>query len=124
MTYEYVMSKDGSYVILKIVGTINRQTAMAANLKAHAFGKSVNLNKYLMDLRASRNSETTFGNYSFAYQDMKSMPGIDRTARVALLVAPEDHSHDFIETVSRNAGLNVSLFREISAAEAYLLSET
>jgi hypothetical protein len=39
---------------------------------------------------------------------------------VALLVDPEDHSHDFVETVGRNAGLNVTLFRDRDAAKQYL----
>lgn len=42
---------------------------------------------------------------------------------VALLVSPDDHSHDFIETVARNAGLNVTIFTDLQAAKAYLTGD-
>ena len=42
-------------------------------------------------------------------------------ARVALLVSPGDHSHDFVETAARNAYLDVTLFRDKDAAVRHLL---
>jgi hypothetical protein len=45
---------------------------------------------------------------------------LDRAARVAILVRPDDISHNFVETVSRNAGYNVRVFRERKAAIDWL----
>jgi hypothetical protein len=39
---------------------------------------------------------------------------------VAVVVAQGDHSHDFIETVARNSGLNVKLFTDRVEAMAFL----
>jgi len=41
---------------------------------------------------------------------------------VAVLVSPNDHSHDFMETVSHNAGLNVAFFADLEQAERHLRS--
>ena len=57
---------------------------------------------------------------TFAYKDMQLAEGIDLNAIVATLVSPDDHSHDFIETVSRNAGLNVTLFTDLDLAKQHL----
>ena len=54
---------------------------------------------------------------------MQQAEDIDRNARVAVLRSPGDHSHDFIETVSRNAGLHVKLFTDRAKALAHLLEE-
>ena len=43
-----------------------------------------------------------------------------RSAHVAILVSPDDRSHDFIETVNRNAGYNVRVFRDADAAISWL----
>ena len=112
-------SDDGSYVILKVTGTITHDRALKYDLEAHAFGAARGISRYLMDLTECRNVDSTTGKYRFAYEDMKS-PGIDRRARVALLVNPDDHSHDFIETVCQNAGLDVTLFTDRAAAVRHL----
>ena len=116
------VSPDGTYIVLTIKGDIDRKLAMRYNMEAHALGKQLDIKCYLVDATESRNIETTFDNYSFAYDDMASAPEIDRSARVALLVSPGDHSHDFVETVSRNAGLDVTLFIDRRLAEAHLRS--
>lgn len=123
MTYQTSVSQDGKFISVKVQGIITRVNAMQMNQDVHAFGRLHGLNRYLLDLTESTNSETAFGNYNFAYEDMKAPVGIDRNARVAMLVEPEDHSHDFVEIVSRNSGLDVALFRDRESALNYLLQK-
>lgn len=123
MDYRIIPSEDRKYIILKIIGNISRESAMRCNVEAHGMGKRLGINRFLTDLTESRNVESTFENYKFAYQDMKQNAEIDRHARVAVLVDPEDHSHDFIETVARNSGLNVTLFRDRKQAMDHLTSD-
>lgn len=114
-------SEDAKFIIMKITGDINRRIAIEYDLEAHKLGNELGINCYLMDLTESRNTDTVLDSYSFAYKDV-NVEEIDKTAIVALLVAQDDHSHDFIETVSKNAGLNVQLFRDRTLAENYLTS--
>lgn len=116
------VSPDSKYIIQKVVGDINSGLALKYNHESHALGRKLGIRRYLVDLTESRNTESVLGNYEFAYDKMPAS-GVDLDAIVALLVDPDDHSHDFVETVSRNAGLNVSLFRYRDAAIQHLVNE-
>ena len=120
MAYSITPSDDGKYIILKVTGDFNRKLAIQYDLESHALGKSLGISRYLVDLTEARNTNTTVEDYEFAYRDMKT-PEIDRMAVVAILVSPGDHSHDFTETVTRNAGLNTKLFTDRDLAIRYLL---
>jgi len=123
MSYRIAPSKDGRYIILTVEGAVTRQTAMQQNVEAHALGSQLGLNCYLCDMRSARNIESPLSGYQFAYEDMQKTSAIDRNARVAILVSPEDHSHDFIETVARNSGLRVALFTQYEEAVRYLIED-
>lgn len=120
MTYELSLAPDKTHIILKVKGDITRKLAMQQNLEAHALGEKLGVNRYLVDMTESRNVDTVYSNYEFAYSDMDSTPGIDRTACVAIVVSKGDHSHDFIETVAQNSGLDVELFTDMEKAIAHL----
>ena len=120
MSERISLSDDSTYVILEIRGEINRQKALQYNLEAHKLGKEHGIRKYLVDLTNARNVDTVLNNYQFAYKDMRHTEGIDMTAIVAMVVALEDHTHDFIETAFKNSGFNVALFRDKQNAIDYL----
>jgi len=119
MSHTIELSSSKTYIILKIVGPITRKTSTEFNLEAHELGKKLGIKKYLVDLTESRNTDSVANNYNFAREDMKK-PGIDRTARAAILVDPSDRSHDFVLLASKNAGIQVSLFTDLTMAERYL----
>lgn len=121
--YTITPSIDGLFIILKIKGIINREIAMRLNLEAHALGKQLQVRRYLVDVTEAKNTETTTENYQFAYSDMQQAEDIDKHARVATIVNRGDHSHDFIETVARNSGLNVKHFTDREQAERWLTED-
>jgi hypothetical protein len=123
MDYTITPSIDGAFIILKIKGIINREIAMRLNLEAHALGRKLHVKRYLVDVTEAKNTDTIIGNYNFAYSDMQQMEGIDKHALVATLVSPDDHSHDFIGTVARNAGLNVEIFTDADEAKRFLMGD-
>ena len=123
MKYSITPSNDRKYIVLKVVGEIDRQSAMKQNLEAHALGCELGINRFLVDVTEARNIDSVVDDYEFAHKDMKKSEGIDVFARVATLVSPGDSSHDFIETVARNAGLNVKLFTDMDMAMRFLLNE-
>jgi len=123
MDYTITHSIDGMFIMLKVKGNITRRTAMQLNLEAHALGKQLQVRRYLVDVTEAKNTDTTSENYGFAYSDMQKLEGIDKSARVATLVDPKDHSHDFMETVARNAGLNVRIFTDLDQAKRFLMDD-
>jgi len=123
MGYTITPSSDGKYILLKVTGDITRNLALQYNIAAHKKGRELGINRYLVDLTESRNVDTVLDSYEFAYKDMQETPGIDRSARVAVIISPGDHSHDFIETVAKNAGLDMTVFTNQDDAITHLLSE-
>jgi hypothetical protein len=123
MSYRITPSQDNSHILIEVRGVIGKTNAMQQNIEAHRLGRSLGIKRYLVDLTQARNRDSVLANYEFAYHDMRQCEEIDLFAKVVLLVSPEDHSHDFIETVSKNAGFNVTLFTDSAAARRFLLGE-
>ena len=117
------LSDDSSYIILEVTGEITRESAIKSSIDAHKFGKEKGIKKYLVDCTNSKNVDSVFNNYQFAYHDMRHTEGIDTTAITVLVVSPDDHSHDFVETAARNSGLNFTLFRNREKAIEFLKSQ-
>lgn len=120
MDYTIGPSSDRTYILLTVRGDITRAKAMAQNREAHALGRELGIRCFLVDVTRARNIDSVVDQYDFAYTDMQRTPEIDRGARVATLVAPGDDSHDFVETVAKNSGLNMKLFTDRDEALAWL----
>lgn len=119
MKYHNNLSADKRYVYTKVIGLVDVASMLECVLTAHQFARQAGVNRHLMDLTEARNQLSTLENYYFAYNDMNH-PDIDRLARVAMLVGTDDHSHDFLETLSRNSGRDVTLFTSREEAERHL----
>ena len=114
------LSDDASYVELVRRGTFARRDVMDDNLAAHALGRAHGVRCYLVDHTEARSVDSLVDQYDFAYHDMRRTEGLDPGARIAVLIAAGDRSHDFIETVCRNAGFEVRLFTDREAALRFL----
>ncbi|MCL4836864.1 MAG: hypothetical protein KJ058_02720 [Thermoanaerobaculia bacterium] len=114
------LSDDGTYVELVRRGEISRQSVLAENLQAHALGRAHGVRSYLVDHTEARSVDSLVDQYDFAYHDMREAEGLDQGARIAVLITAGDRSHDFIETVCRNAGFDVQLFTDRAAAVRFL----
>lgn len=120
MEYSIKPAEDGDYIILKIVGEFVGKEIMQCIIETHALGMEKDIHRYLVDATQARNVDSVLGTYDFAYVDMRQTAGIDPLARVAGLVSPGDHSHDFVATVSANAGMHLELFTDHEQALKYL----
>jgi len=119
MTKEIKVSDSGKYIIVCVNEDMTRSLAESLGLEAMHLGNRKNINKYLYDLRNSRNKESVNANYIFANQDLKRLEP-NPSNKIAMLTSPNDKSHDFIGTVLRNAGYDVKLFVNQSEAIAWL----
>ena len=123
MSYTIKPSEDRQYIVLKHWGEINGELAMKRILETRRLGAKLGITRHFVDLTEAMNVDSVTKTYKYAYKDMKTPPGINQNVRVAMLVNPEDHSHDFVETVLRNSGQNVTLFRDRELAIQHLLKE-
>ncbi len=120
MTYTITPAKDGDFILVEVHGVVTLDIATQWTLEAHALGKELGLRKYLVDVTDAVNKDSPLDQYRFANSSMVEDTAVDRYAKIAVLVAPEDHSHDFVETVCRNVGLNFKLFRKRDEAMTFL----
>lgn len=110
---------DPPLILVTISGDVTRESAVTFNLEAVEIGERHGIHRYLFDARGARNVEPPSGNFAFANEDLNTLR-VDRTNRVAMLVDVDDHSHDFVETVARNSGHPVTIFRDLGVALEFL----
>jgi hypothetical protein len=79
----------------------------------------MNIKRFLFDVRMARNACSILENYHYAYNDPDNLHLL-KDIRSAILVSKGDQSHDFVETTLRNAGINVKIFTDESAAVKFL----
>jgi SpoIIAA-like len=119
MSYTVAPSENGVYLVCRVNGEITAEIARAFTEELDRQSRALNIKRFLNDVRNASNVLSTFENYNFAYHEMAQMK-LQRDVRSAILVRPEDTSHDFVETVTQNAGYNVRVFRDEAAAIAWL----
>ena len=123
MNYEVKVSDSGKYIIVRVNTDMTRTLADQTGLEAMHLGKKNNINLFLYDLRNSINKETVNANYIYAKQEVQKIEP-DYANKIAMLVSQNDKSHDFVETVLRNAGHNVLIFHDEEKALSWLLEST
>ena len=118
---EYSISPEsmGQYVTIRIKGDFRISDAMQIMTEAFDAGEELGIRQYLLDVTEAVHSWPLGQDYTFIHH-LRNQGKFDRVARTAVLVALEDNSHDFIITVSMNAGLNIRLFRDKEQALAFL----
>lgn len=123
MSYNITLSEDGQYIISRMTGPVTAELARESSMELHRMCREHNIKRVLTDVRDVPNTLNISQNYEYAYKDMEEL-GLQRDVRVAILASPDDRSHDFVETVSRNAGYNVRVFHAENAALAWLNKES
>lgn len=96
---------------------------MPQTLEVHALARKRGISRFLLDMTEATNTDSVVDSYEFAYSDLFNAEGIDKKVVVVILVSQDDHSHDFIETVLRNAGFNVRIFRDPDQARVFLTNK-
>jgi hypothetical protein len=117
--FEVSVSPDGTYVEVKIYAPMDSEVGYRCGVAATALAKRYRIKRFLFDSRLSSNVQSVTVNYEFAYEGLDAF-GFPRDSRSALLVAPDDDSHDFLETLFKNAGYSVRLFHDEAQAVAWL----
>lgn len=119
MKYEISISEDKTFVRIRVFGSITDEMNKEFAEKAILTARENNLLNHLVDVRQAQHVSSTFDQYQFAYKDMEQML-LDKKSSIAVLARADDQSHNFIETVFRNAGYNCKLFIDEETAINWL----
>jgi hypothetical protein len=120
------VSEDKKYILITGKGeiTLGGPNALLQPLiEAHTLAKKLEIRNTLVDVTEARNALGIFHTYDIVNHQIPQEPAIDRHMRIALLVSPDDHSHDFTETIARNAGFNLTVYRDRGQALAALITD-
>ena len=126
MEISLTVSEDQKYIVLLGKGEIKSGdpgTLIQPLIEAHELAMKRGIRNILVDVTEARNTLGVFDNYDIVTRRIAQKPAVDRYARVVLLVSPNDHSHDFTETVARNVGFNLTLYRDRGQALAALTKD-
>ncbi len=120
MSHRVYISTDRTYIICEVTVDVTPEVARDFNMAVDGLSKESGIKRFFIDVRRVKNLMGIGENYNFTYKSMKTM-NMQRDVRVATLVGLNDSSHHFLETLSRNAGYNVRIFRHEAAALDWLL---
>jgi hypothetical protein len=123
MSHKIFLSEDGRYIVCEVTGLITAEVLHEFASKLNKFSRATGINRLLHDVRYARNVMKISQNYQYAYEDMEDL-ALQRDARSAILIDPADKTHDFVETVSQNAGYTVRIFHDEDAAISWLNEKT
>jgi hypothetical protein len=119
MPFTVTASETGDYIITRVTGDMTRELANDFAIAGTELASELGVRCHLIDVTDSRNVESVYDNFIHTRSDVRET-GLDRRACVALLTAPDDYSHDTIETFSLGAGLDITVFWDRAEAVAHL----
>lgn len=119
MDYSIEISDNRKYIICQVNAPLTTELANAYTIELDRMSREMGIQRFLFDVRNSRNVLSTIDNYDYAHKEMKEMD-LQKDIRSAILASLDDHSHDFFELASQNEGYNIRIFRDEDEAAAWL----
>jgi len=116
MDYKIDFSTENGFVRIKVHNSITADLERSFAKEAIETASKNGVLNYYADVRGVKNVTSIIDQYTLAYEEMASFR-LDRKSKIAIVHSLDDHSHDFIEVVFRNAGYSCKLF--VSEDEAY-----
>jgi hypothetical protein len=123
MSYEISLSEDQSYICIRLDENITGDLQKAFAAESIALAQEHGISNFFADLRGISNNSPVIDQYQLSYKDLDLLH-LDKSSRIAALVSSGDSSHNFIETVMRNAGYNFQLFTDEQQAIDWLGQES
>ena len=106
--YDVKVFREDKYVLFKIYKNITMKMVMSMAVEHVALVEQGILSN-LTDVRGVRCDMSTSEIYDHGYENTERLQ-IPHDIKLAVLKDEDDDSHNFMETVGRNAGYQVSLF--------------
>ena len=122
MVVELFIAESGKYLVCRVTGQITAEDARQMVEQIEKFAHETGAKSRLIDVRNATNVSSISGNYDLAYKDLDELQ-VGRVFKAAVLVSPDDHSHDFAMIAIQNAGFNCRKFTDEAAAITWLVED-
>jgi hypothetical protein len=123
MPFEVFVSDDGKHIVCRVSGPLDVDVAKEFSRAIDDLNRDVCVDRFLFDVRDAENVSAAIDNYNFAHRDLAAID-LQANARSAILTAPGDASHEFVQEALRNAGYRARIFDNAAAAVAWLDAPT
>jgi hypothetical protein len=122
MQFDLAMAPGDTHAVVTVRCDLNHATATEYQRAMRAFAEAHAVSRFLIDTRGRRFVGTFLETYTFV-RDTLPKEGFDETWTAAVVTSPDDDSHDFLETVSFNAGRQIRVFKDYEQAARWLTKE-
>jgi hypothetical protein len=120
MEYELSVSDDRRYINIRLYVPMTAKLSRTIAHDLADLSDETKIERFFFDLRGAVSELEVLSSYTMAYEDLEKI-GPSRSHMSVFLTDVEDKSHDFMETLYRNAGFNVKQFKDKDTALAWLL---
>jgi len=117
--YELNVAEGQPWIYVRIYDPVTKTLALGLSQDAIRELVKQDLCGFLIDVRGTSNLKTTVEDYDIAYYRLQEL-GFKPHFKSAMVVDPEDRSHDFLETCTVNAGYNWRIFSDANLAGQWL----
>ena len=119
MQYELNMTEGRSRLSVRVYDPVTK--ALALDLLKEVVRESTkhDVSNLLIDARGVPSTKTTVEDYDIAYYRLEEL-GFKPHVKSAIVVDPDDQTHDFFETCTMNAGYNWRIFSDPDLANQWL----
>ncbi len=118
MGYIIEYQSDRNLIVVRHEGDLNRAVLSSYGAEAIKSAAQHNCHRFLVDVTRSVIVEETIGVFEFV-TDLGKL-GLQRTDKVAVVIARDTADHLFFETIARNRGYNLRYFRDVRSAMDWL----
>jgi hypothetical protein len=123
MQFQLHLPEECSWVEVIVTAPITAEHETGFIKETIEMADATNRADMLVDVSQVPNQATELDKFDMADYAIEQL-GLGRQARIAVLAAPDDPSHDFIEAIMRNAGFKCQLFRDRAEACLWLRNES
>jgi hypothetical protein len=119
MSYEFNVAEDQPWIYVRIYDYVTKTLFLDLLKDAIDQAKKHGVSNYLIDSRGMPSMKSTIEDYDIVNYRLKEL-GFERRSRTAMIVDPEDKTHDFFETCTMNAGYIWRIFTDADLASQWL----
>lgn len=119
MNYKISLLNNETIIACKVIGPMTKDTAVQFSRDMDVLSREKNIKRFLIDVRGAPNVSDALENFRFANEDMTEL-GLQKNVRCAIMVDEDDGTHNFVETLIRNAGYNVRIYSNEKKAMLWL----
>ena len=117
--YQIALSDDGSYMRLTFLVDITNEIVDRSHIEMSRLSEETGVLKHLIDSSRVQAAQSATDMYMLIHKELSVSP-VFRTFKIAIVTHPNDDSHDFIETLFFNSGVNGKLFKNEDEALVWL----